>query len=925
MDTELTRQILSLKDGDHLCLFYENGPAEQMPALVPFIQEGLSRDEQFIYIADDQTVDELASRLIAGGIDVGKETDRGALKLWTRKHWRQPGKLSSKEKSLQVKGFINEAAKTGFKDSRFAVEMTWALGPDIEPSNLEHWEATLNTIFVPGFRGRIICQYNRSRLSPEALLAALHTHPLVILGNHVYPNWFYEAPMILNDGSAAARVDWMISVLERARAAQREREELIEKRAALAQAELSKKKIENILSLMPAAVYTCDEQGRMTFYNRRAAELWGHEPKLNELEEKFWGSFRLWRPDGSRLLHDETPVAKVMRSGQPDRNKELTIERPDGSRIAINVNIDPLYGTSGRPCGAINVFQDIGDSKQAEQAAQRLAAIVESSDDAIISKDLNGIITSWNQGAERLFGYTSEEAIGKSITILIPVERYNEERGILERIRRGERIEHYETIRQRRDGSLLDISLTVSPIKDASGTVIGASKIARDITDRKRAEAALREVRDKLAKANRDLEQRVKNRTAELQRANAALVQEMEEQRRLEQQLRQAQKMESIGTLAGGIAHDFNNVLNIIRGYASFIRRQSSIDGEVAENLKIIDEATERAASVVRQLLTLARKTEPHLVDSDINGLLSGLVNLLKQTLPKTIDISLELRPKLPLLMADPNQITQALLNLCVNARDAMPNGGTLALKTSVVGAAKVKDASAQAEQYVCIEVTDSGEGIDSTVRNRIFEPFFTTKGIGQGTGLGLAIVYGIVKNHNGFIDVESELGRSTTFRWYLPVPSSEKKTITDELIRAKISGQKPTNGQPTLLLVEDEEMMVLLLRKALSTHGYKVLVALDGQEALDLFNRHKHEIDVVLLDMGLPKKAGWDVIVEMKKQKPGISVVVSSGYIDPESRARILRVGVKDFIDKPYTPDILVETIDAVLEESHSSETLSS
>ena len=242
MESELAQEIVKLRPGDHLCLFYEKDPREQMPALVPFIQDGLSRDEQFVYIADDQTVEDLEGRLQQNGINVGQECDRGALKLWTRNEWRQPGELSSERKSRQVLQYIHEASQAGFKGCRFAVEMTWALGPDIAADELEHWEAMINTIFVPGFPGRIACQYNRSRLSPETILAALHTHPLAILGDHAYPNWFYEAPLILdgNAKSSTARVEWMFSVLQRTRSAQKERDELVEKRAALAEAERSK-------------------------------------------------------------------------------------------------------------------------------------------------------------------------------------------------------------------------------------------------------------------------------------------------------------------------------------------------------------------------------------------------------------------------------------------------------------------------------------------------------------------------------------------------------------------------------------------------------------------------------------------------------------------------------------------------------------
>ncbi|HEX5606129.1 MAG TPA: PAS domain S-box protein, partial [Candidatus Binatia bacterium] len=495
----------------------------------------------------------------------------------------------------------------------------------------------------------------------------------------------------------------MMSMLERSRAAHQEHLELIEKRAALVQAEIAKKKVESVLSLMPAAVYTCDLDGHITYCNQHAVELWGRAPKLDNDEDKYCGSFRLILPDGSSLARDQCRMAVAVKTGETFRNEEITVERPNGSRILVRMNISPFYDEHGQLAGAINTFQDVSHLKKAEQASLHLAALVESSDDAIVAKDLDGIVKSWNPAAERLFGYTAAEIVGKPITTIIPPDRSDEESRILEQIRRGERIEHYDTVRQRKDGSPVEISLTISPIKDAHGKIIGASKIAREITKRKQAETALREARDELARANQELEKRVKERTAELERANTALLKDLEEQRRLEAQLRQAQKMESIGTLAGGIAHDFNNVLNIIKGYASSVASLASGNEEMTEQLEVIDDAIERGTGVVRQLLTLARKTESRLISSSANELISGLTNLLKQTLPKTIDLSLELRVKLPPVMADPNQITQALLNLCVNARDAMPQGGRLTLRTSVVDGATINDAGAQAREYVCI------------------------------------------------------------------------------------------------------------------------------------------------------------------------------------------------------------------------------
>jgi PAS domain S-box-containing protein len=665
---------------------------------------------------------------------------------------------------------------------------------------------------------------------------------------------------------------------------------------------------DDVLSIMPVAVYACDEEGRITFFNNRAAEIWGRKPRLNESDEKFCGSFRLWRTDGSPLPHAETPMARAVKSGRAAHNQEVVIERPGGSRITVNVNIEPLFDKEGRLRGAFNVFQDVTELKIADRARRHLAAIVESSDDAIVSKDLNGIITSWNQGAERLFGYAAEEMIGKPINLLIPAERSDEEPAILGQIRRGERIDHYETIRRRKDGGLIEISLTVSPIRDPEGRIIGASKIARDITARRQAEAALREARDALAKANEELERRVQERTAQLERATASLFREMEEQKKLEEELRQAQKLESVGTLAGGIAHDFNNILNIIKGYAALIARHPSTADGIAESLKVIDETIERGASLVRQLLTLARKTEARVAATDANDLIRGVGNVLKQTFPKNIAISMQLDARLPAVIADPNQLSQVILNLCVNARDAMASGGKLSLKTRSVDGREIQAGAARGSRYACVEICDTGIGMSENVRSRAFEPFFTTKEIGEGTGLGLAIVYGIVKNHDGFIEVNSKVGEGTTFRVYLPVAVSEDQRTEGTAAPAANSDEGRQRG--TVLVVEDEIATVRLLQDALSRQGYRVMASLDGEDAVDVYRRHKQEIDFVLLDIGLPRMAGRDVAAKLKEENPDVILIVASGYIEPEVRSKMYEAGVKAFISKPYMPDEVVQML---------------
>lgn len=460
-------------------------------------------------------------------------------------------------------------------------------------------------------------------------------------------------------------------------------------------------------------------------------------------------------------------LEKILPTNSTVKDFEVKHDFPTIGPKIMSLNARKIYTEREEVRLILLSMTDITERWLAEEADARLAAIVESSDDAIISKNLDGIITSWNAGAERLFGYRAEEMIGQSITRIIPPDRAGEEENILLHLRRGERVDNFDTVRMGRDKQPIQVSLTISPIKDLKGNIIGASKIARDVTERRRIE-------DQRQEFSRELENKVSKRTGELEQANRALLQDMEERKKLEDQLRQAQKMESMGTLAAGIAHDLNNILNIIQGYATILRPGANTD-QIGESVEAITETTKRGAALVQQLLTLARKTETKLEPTDPNTVIQQLSHLLKEAFPKEIELALDLAPRLPSIMADPNQITQVLLNLCVNARDAMPDGGRLVIKTDIVdGRGELEEyGDLTAEEYVSIEVTDTGTGIDENVQSRIFEPFFTTKEIGQGTGLGLAVVYGIVKNHDGFIRVKSQAMHGTTFLLYLPVVSS--------------------------------------------------------------------------------------------------------------------------------------------------------
>jgi PAS domain S-box-containing protein len=490
-----------------------------------------------------------------------------------------------------------------------------------------------------------------------------------------------------------------------------------------------------LMELLPVAVYMCEApSGVITYYNSRAAKIWGRAPIVGDTDESFGVFFRLFRIDGTPLSYLETPMAQVLNGAAPVRNQEVIIERSDGSRITTLANIDALIDDTGRIVGAINVFQDVTDWKLAEQASRRLSAIVESSEDAIISKDLNGIILSWNQAAENLFGYTAEEAVGKPITLLIPADRQDEEPGILARIRRGERIEHYETVRQRKDGSLLDISLTVSPIRDRLGNIVGASKIARDITRRKLSEEALRQS-----------EERLRHQAQEL-----------------EQQLISSGRLVSLGEVTASMAHEFNNPLGIIMGFVEDLLSSTEPASPNYRTLQIIAEESKRCRQIVRDLMEYARPNPTAFCSTSIMDVIDKTLQLVENRLYKQkVSIEKKIDSDLPRMQADSQQLGQVLVNLYLNAIDAMPEGGKLRVEAEIA-----KPDSA--EPIILITVADTGIGIDEMDREKIFQPFFTAKKR-RGMGLGLPICQRIIKNHGGRIEVESQLGTGTTFKIYLP------------------------------------------------------------------------------------------------------------------------------------------------------------
>lgn len=508
------------------------------------------------------------------------------------------------------------------------------------------------------------------------------------------------------------------------------------------------------------------------------------------------------------------------------------------------------------------ILQDVSERRFSGVQTKLLAAIVESSDDAIYTKDLNGIVTTWNPGAERIYGYTAEEMVGQSIRMLAVADRHQDFDEVMEKVRQGQFIEHFQTQRRAKNGKILDVSLSVSPIRDPNGTVTGISSIARDIT----------------------------------------------ELHAVEEQLRQSQKMEAVGRLAGGVAHDFNNLVMVINSYAQLIKDYPSLNWKLEEYAQNILEAGTKAAVVTRQLLAFSRKSVQDLAVIDLNDLAVRFCAMLPRFIGE--DIQLEVRPheNSALVFADRGQLEQILMNLVVNARDAMPKGGKLTI--SVDNATIAADSnfghaiSLSPGRYATLSVRDNGVGMTAEVQARIFEPFFTTKGLDKGTGLGLATVYGIVKQHKGMVWVYSEPGLGTEFKIYLPF-----HTGTAESIPAAPTGTKVEGGTETILLVEDEKALRQVIGEYLLSLGYNVLSAENGDMALRLSATCKGQIDLVLADFILPGLRGLEVAAKVLEIHPNARVILMSGYADRDLSAGDEKLKYH-FVQKPLDLRMLAQQI---------------
>jgi PAS domain S-box-containing protein len=631
--------------------------------------------------------------------------------------------------------------------------------------------------------------------------------------------------------------------------------------------EKSRSQLQMIFDNMSEGILVLDREGTTVLVNPTAVHLLSL-PEDSYTYEEIAEQYEAFSADGEPLPRSQWPIARALRGDFVRNCVILSRRKSAGETVAREITTAPVANGFGGSGQIIISYRDITERRQIDEARNRLAAIVEFSEDAIIGKSDKGIVTSWNMGAEKLFGYTAQEMIGQSITLLLPEDRLHEEADILARIKRGEIVDHIETVRKTKDGQRIQVSLTISPIRDRTGKVIGASKIARDITERKH----------------------------------------------LESQLFHSQKMDAIGQLTGGIAHDFNNLLGVILGNLDLLEMLVEEDEGALKRVRTAQTAAVRGADLIRRLLAFSSKVELKAAPTSLNRSVRNLIDW-APTLGPDIEMVTDFDDSIPTVLVDDSGLESALLNLAVNARDAMPKGGTLTIRTQLSTLEEsyppVRTGEMKSGHYACISISDTGCGMSKETLEHVFEPFFTTKPQGKGTGLGLAMVYGFVKQSGGTVRIYSEVGYGTTVSLYLPLAEEVSQPIPPAAQSAPA-----TKLKGTVLVVDDEVGLLEIAKKYLEDMGYTAYHAEDGASALAVVERHK-DIDLVVTDVLMSGGMnGVELAEKIRESLHRVKVIYCSGFPANALAERSMSLVDGPLLHKPYQRAEFGSVVRAVMEK---------
>lgn len=622
----------------------------------------------------------------------------------------------------------------------------------------------------------------------------------------------------------------------------------------------------NLFEIANDAFFTIDRDCIFTSINDYGANLSGYS------KEEILGKMTL-----PGIVHEgdqvriRSMIERVFAGQTPTVGISFRIIDKTGQEKIVEMNISVLKG-SATETEILGIARDVTERRKLEEEVARtrdeLQVLFNSITDGINVVDQNYAIIKANAGMAKQRGIPVENMIGRKCYEVFHSRGERCESCLVEKTFRTGRPAFETRERVRTDGTIITVDVFTFPIFNNDNQVIQAVEYSRDVTEGKH----------------------------------------------LEKHLFQVTKMESIGVLAGGIAHDFNNLLSGILGYASLLKVKLEEGNPLFKYADTIEQSALKAARLTQQLLTFSRGGESHRETTSINRIAEETIQLLERTLDKNIIIRKRLNADTWPVEADPSQIEQVLLNICINARDAMPSGGMLAIKTEnilITDDYQAAYLAAAKGKYVRISISDTGLGIDKSILDKIFDPFFTTKDKTKGTGLGLSVVYGVVKNHEGYIHVDSEVLKGTTFDIYLP--ASDKKLAA---IYVDAVPKESVRGNETILLIDDEQMIRELGKEILANNGYKTILACDGIEALTLFDNHKDEIDLVILDMIMPRLGGIETFDRLKIMNPAVKVIVSSGYSADGHYQAVFQNGAKGFIQKPYKIGELTKIVRQVLDQ---------
>jgi len=624
----------------------------------------------------------------------------------------------------------------------------------------------------------------------------------------------------------------------------------------------SEEKYKILIENSPVGIYYNDFYGRFLYGNKKAEEIIGYQNQ--ELIGKSFLKLKLLIPKDTYRASKLIALNRLGKATGPD---QFLLNRKDGSKAIVQINTEVIK-IEGKKV-VLGMAQDITERKQAEdtlrESEEKYRTLSEQSTDAIYITTKEGKLSYINRSFLDLFGYTKEEIEDlKAQDMYVNLEdrsRFQQE------AEKTGAIRDFEVKLRKKDGTEMDCLITANIRKSDDGSILGYQGIIRNIT----------------------------------------------EQKNLQSQLLQAQKMEAIGTLAGGIAHNFNNLLMSIQGNTSLMLLDTDSNHLHYQRLTNIEKLVQSGSKLTSQLLGYARGGRYEVKPISMNQIIKETSATFSMT-KKDITIHQDLDKDLYGVKADLGQIEQVLLNIYVNAAEAMPGGGDLFLHTINVTHKDIKGKPYKVKpgEYILLTIRDTGIGMDKETKDKVFDPFFTTKGLAKGTGLGLASVYGIIKAHGGYIDVESKKGQGTTFYIYLPATKAEGIAQRAE----SESGVEIIQGKETVLLVDDEEIIIDVGQELLKTLGYNVLIAEGGREAVDIYKANKDNIDIVILDMIMPVIGGGEAYDRMKEINPNIKVLLSSGYSINGQATEILKRGCDGFIQKPFTMRELSKAIRGVLEK---------